>query len=307
MDMSASEEECPVCRENIQNPSQPSPCCGKVICQRCLSQSFRYRLHCPHCRSSVNNRDSANNPLVPPGRRRHLRQILPGDIQTSNSRRPVGANIHNLLGQLRDSLAQQADIAAQASPPNQAALPPASQNQAPFPLISSARPVPTPRTRAQPANLIAAPQPAPINAAPSGFIQVPPAPAPLLLNPAPSQENLQAELDDWPWQTEINVMEMNQPQGLTVRTFACPYCQDDGLDELDLLDHCNEHHANDSKRVVCPVCVQMPHGDPQYYSRNFIGHLNLRHCYYLDDMTNLNQTDELNIQCAILASYKKNI
>uniref|UniRef100_A0A8C2H2M0 E3 ubiquitin-protein ligase RNF166 n=1 Tax=Cyprinus carpio TaxID=7962 RepID=A0A8C2H2M0_CYPCA len=307
--MSASEEECPVCRENIQNPSQPSPCCGKVICQQCLSQSLQYRLHCPYCRSSVNNRGSVNNPLVPPGRRSHLRQIHLGDIQTFNSRRPVGANIHNLLGQLQCSLAQQADIAAQASLPNQAALPPVPRNQAPFPLISSARPVPTPRTRAQPANLIAAQQPAPTNAAPNGFIQVPlpPVPAPLLLNPAPSQENLQAELDDWPWQTEINLMEMNQPQGLTVRTFVCPYCQDDGLDELDLLDHCNEHHANDSKRVVCPVCVQTPHGDPQYYSRNFIGHLNLRHCYYMDDMTNINQTDEMNIQCAILASYRENI
>lgn len=306
--MSASEEECPVCRENIQNPSQPSPCCGKVICQQCLSQSLRYRLHCPYCRSSVNNRDSARNPLVSPSRRSHRRQILLGDSQAFNSRRPVGSNIQNLLGQLRNS--QEANIDSQASPPNQAARPPASQNQAPFPLISSARPVPTPRIRARPANLIAARQPAPINAAPNGFIQapLPPAPAPLLLNPAPSQENLQAELDDWPWHTEISLMAMNpQPQGLTVRTFVCPYCQDDGLDELDLRDHCNEHHANDSRHVVCPVCVQTPHGDPQYYSRNFIGHLNLRHCYYLDDMTNLNQTDEMNIQCAILASYKENI
>lgn len=30
LDMSASEEECPVCRGKIRNPSQPSPCCGKV-------------------------------------------------------------------------------------------------------------------------------------------------------------------------------------------------------------------------------------------------------------------------------------
>lgn len=30
LDMSASEEECPVCRGKISNPSQPSPCCGKV-------------------------------------------------------------------------------------------------------------------------------------------------------------------------------------------------------------------------------------------------------------------------------------
>ncbi|XP_043076058.1 E3 ubiquitin-protein ligase CBL-B-A [Puntigrus tetrazona] len=298
--MSASEEECPVCRESIQNPSQPSPCCGKVICQRCLSQSLRYRAHCPHCRSSVNHPDHANNPLPP--RDSYVQPMLPGDIQF-NSRRLVGASIQTRLSQLRDSLVQQADAAPRASPPNQVAMPLAPQIQAPPPLIFSARP----RLRPPLANLIAAPQLAPINAAPSGFVQVlpPPAPAPLLLNPAPFQDNMQAELDEWPWQTEINLMAMNpQPQGTTVRTFACPYCQENGLDELDLRDHCNEHHVNDSKRVVCPVCVQTPHGDPQYYSRNFIGHLNLRHCYYLDDITNLTQTDEMNIQCAILASYR---
>ncbi|XP_067273230.1 meprin A subunit beta isoform X2 [Pseudorasbora parva] len=59
--MSVSEEECPVCQGKISNPSQPSPCCGKVFCQRCLSQSFRFRTHCPYCRSS----DSANNSLRP--------------------------------------------------------------------------------------------------------------------------------------------------------------------------------------------------------------------------------------------------
>ncbi len=30
----------------------------------------------------------------------------------------------------------------------------------------------------------------------------------------------------------------------------CPYCQENGLDELDLRDHCDKQHANDSKRVV---------------------------------------------------------
>ncbi|XP_056122439.1 E3 ubiquitin-protein ligase RNF166-like [Rhinichthys klamathensis goyatoka] len=94
---------------------------------------------------------------------------------------------------------------------------------------------------------------------------------------------------------------------LTVRTFVCPYCRDNGLDELDLRDHCNDRHANDSRRVVCPVCVATPHGDPQYYSRDFVAHLNLRHCYYMDDITNLHQTDEMNLQCAILASYMKNV
>ncbi|XP_067239584.1 uncharacterized protein [Chanodichthys erythropterus] len=343
MDMSASDEECPVCRETITNPSQPSPCCRKVICQRCLSQSLRFRTHCPYCRSS----DYANNPFVvqPPSRRRHLRPILPGNFDTFNSRRPVGSSIRNLISQLQDSQAQQTGTAAQVSLPNQAAPAPAPQIQAPPLFMPSARPVPMPRTRVQPANLMTTMQPANLNAAPAGPIQVAqtPAPAPLLpnstpllpnytpllpnstpllpnptptllnpapwlLNPAPPQEDLQAALDEWPWQTEITVMEMNpQPQSLTVRTFVCPYCQDDGLDELDLRDHCNNHHANDFRHVVCPVCVAAPHGDPQYYSRDFIGHLNLRHCYYMDDITNLHQSDEMNLQCAILASYRQNI
>ncbi len=96
-------------------------------------------------------------------------------------------------------MGQQADTAAQASLPNQAAVPPAPQNQAPSPLISSARPVPTPRIRASLANFLAAPQPAPVTAAPSGLIQVlpSPAPAPLPLNPAPFQDNVQAVMDEW--------------------------------------------------------------------------------------------------------------
>lgn len=96
-------------------------------------------------------------------------------------------------------MGQQADTAAQASLPNQAAVPPAPQNQAPYPLMSSARPVPAPRIRASLVNLIAAPQPAPVTAAPNGLIQVllPPAPAPLPLNPAPSQDNVQAAMDEW--------------------------------------------------------------------------------------------------------------
>ncbi len=82
-------------------------------------------------------------------------------------------------------MGQQAGTATQASLPNQAAVPPAPQNRTPFHLISSARPVPMPRTRAPLTNLIAAPQPGPFTAAPSGLIQVlpPPAPAALPLNP----------------------------------------------------------------------------------------------------------------------------
>ncbi|XP_051955128.1 uncharacterized protein LOC127624374 isoform X2 [Xyrauchen texanus] len=218
-------------------------------------------------------------------------------------------------------------IAPPGSLPNQNAPAPASQIEAPPILNFSTRPVPLPRTRTQPAGATPVTHPATIHPAPSGLIQaaaaltpgqaltpgpaLTPAPAIALapvLTPGPLQDHLEADLNEWPWQTEITQMEWRQQQqyqGHTVRTFVCPYCQEDGMDELHLRDHCNAQHANDIKRVVCPVCVVMPHGDPQYYSRNFIGHLNLRHCYYSEDVTNIHQTDEMNVQCALLASYEK--
>ncbi|XP_069046916.1 E3 ubiquitin-protein ligase RNF166 isoform X2 [Lepisosteus oculatus] len=72
-------------------------------------------------------------------------------------------------------------------------------------------------------------------------------------------------------------------EGVPVMTFQCPYCEEAGLDELDLLDHCNENHLRDTRRVVCPICSALPHGDPTYQSRNFIGHLILRHGFYMED------------------------
>ncbi|KAK6491971.1 E3 ubiquitin-protein ligase RNF114-like [Huso huso] len=90
---------------------------------------------------------------------------------------------------------------------------------------------------------------------------------------------------------------------LSVMTFQCPYCQETGLDDLDLLNHCNENHGFDNRSVVCPICASMPHGDPSYQSRNFIGHLNLRHGFYIEDYVDTTQNDAINEQGAILASY----
>ncbi|XP_031688654.1 E3 ubiquitin-protein ligase RNF138 [Oncorhynchus kisutch] len=109
-------------------------------------------------------------------------------------------------------------------------------------------------------------------------------------------------------QTRTTVIRLNQPlSGLTriytpatrpvtgdiqsaaVRTFVCPICHESGLNEQDL---------------VCPVCVSLPHGNPNQISRNFIRHLNLRHCYYAEDYTNIHQTDTLNVQYAIIESLR---
>ncbi|XP_072567817.1 uncharacterized protein [Paramormyrops kingsleyae] len=87
--------------------------------------------------------------------------------------------------------------------------------------------------------------------------------------------------------------------------FSCPYCQDGGLDELDLLDHCNTNHRHERRPMVCPICVALPHGDPSYYSRDLIGHLNFRHCFYISDYMNVDQTDEMNRQAGLLESYKQ--
>ncbi|KAL1022686.1 hypothetical protein UPYG_G00031020 [Umbra pygmaea] len=89
-----------------------------------------------------------------------------------------------------------------------------------------------------------------------------------------------------------------------VRTFVCPFCQESNLDDLDLLEHCNVNHFNDRRLVVCPICVSLPHGNPDQMSRDFIGHLNLRHCYYAQDYMNIHQSDTINMQGAIFDSFR---
>ncbi|KAI5619860.1 meprin A subunit beta precursor [Silurus asotus] len=89
------------------------------------------------------------------------------------------------------------------------------------------RPVPRPRVRAQ------APTPVSIQAPNPVSIQAP-NPVSIQANPsAPSYLSLNDIYD-------INIL----------RTYNCPYCQEGGLDDLDLRDHCNEHHINDRRQVL---------------------------------------------------------
>uniref|UniRef100_A0A4W5L144 E3 ubiquitin-protein ligase RNF138 n=1 Tax=Hucho hucho TaxID=62062 RepID=A0A4W5L144_9TELE len=91
-------------------------------------------------------------------------------------------------------------------------------------------------------------------------------------------------------------------QSAAVRTFVCPICQESGLNEQDLVGHCNDnHHYN--RPVVSVPRVSLCHTVTQI-SMNFIRHLNLRHCYYAEDYTNIHQTDTLNVQYAIIESLR---
>ncbi|KAF5900444.1 meprin A subunit beta-like, partial [Clarias magur] len=199
----STDDDCPVCKGTLQNPSLPVPCCRKVFCQSCLRQAIRVRPQCPYCRSPIN--DPATLAFTPFIRRTFILQDE--FIQTT---RPVGPNVQLLLDRLRAASMQPPN----ASLPNQNASNAAVQDAGHY---AFRRPVPRPRVHA-----------------PAG----PATPAPVQANAGLPQPALQPD--------EPLYLNIIPPP----TTYNCPYCQEGGLDDLDLRDHCNNNHLSDQRRVV---------------------------------------------------------
>ena len=45
----------------------------------------------------------------------------------------------------------------------------------------------------------------------------------------------------------------------------------------DFIRHCLRLHGDSDDQYPCPICVYSPGGDPNHKSKNFVGHLQLRH------------------------------
>ncbi|XP_027035381.1 E3 ubiquitin-protein ligase RNF138 [Tachysurus fulvidraco] len=259
------DDDCPVCKGPLENPSQPVQCCRKVFCKSCLRQAILTRPCCPCCRSPINDAATlALGSAIPlfglQGR---------GDLlQTAGN---VSPRIQAVLDRLRAESAQTSQIT---STPNVSLPDPLTLNTAVQPIRR--RPVPRPRLQG----------PRLLNA-----VSIP-------ANTSPQSD----DLDAMNWQdVQDAVMATGSLSGYNLRTYNCPYCQLGNLDDLELRDHCNIYHLSDRRQIVCPVCVPLPHGNPTYCSRDFIGHLDLRHSYYIDDITNVHQTDHRNVSPRIQA------
>ena len=83
-------------------------------------------------------------------------------------------------------------------------------------------------------------------------------------------------------------------------TFSCPHCEAQHMSRETLLTHYSERHSQ--MPGVCPICVAMPWGDPNFVSQDLEGHLHTRHQYDTDTYTDYAMEDDEILQMILQES-----
>jgi hypothetical protein len=66
-------------------------------------------------------------------------------------------------------------------------------------------------------------------------------------------------------------------------TYECPVCHQKNMERSVFVEHFKKSHRG--ARGVCPICKNMPWGDPNYVSNDLNGHLQMRHKMDYEELT----------------------
>merc|ERR1712216_87549 len=80
-------------------------------------------------------------------------------------------------------------------------------------------------------------------------------------------------------------------------------CSEKNLTCQALIGHCLQRHASSGRvAAVCPICASVPWGDPNYVSRDFLSHIQLRHKCDYEVLTDFEASEEELLKRALQAS-----